>query len=360
MTYTITIEDLAIPASVDEPAAGAYVAAIELHNIIDSKALGSTAEDLDPVEALPYFQDQTYDHRRVFTAHVNGRIAGMAIMSWAVDPSTNITWFGGGVHPDHRNRGIGAALLHHLEGIARESGRGVAQSGAIHTSLEGGERVESPTGFGAVAKDDPGVRFYLKHGYTLEQVHRISYLHLPIASEVLAAHRERANAAAGSDYRAQAWIGPTPEHWLVDIALLNQRMSTDAPFAGLEIDEEPWDAKRVRIHEARSEKVGRTRLTAVVEHMPSGRLVAFNGLSIPRDRTRPVQQGPTLVLKEHRGHRLGMAVKIANLEQVAQVSPESTMVSTGNAEENRHMLDVNEAVGFVPAGYVGAWKRTVS
>ena len=67
-------------------------------------------------------------------------------------------------------------------------------------------------------------------------------------------------------------------------------------------------------------------------------------------------QEDTLILHEHRGHRLGMLIKAVNLRALRTASPESSSVLTYNAEENRHMLDVNEALGFVPIGYEGAWR----
>ncbi len=64
------------------------------------------------------------------------------------------------------------------------------------------------------------------------------------------------------------------------------------------------------------------------------------------------------MLAEHRGHRLGMLLKVANLQELAHYAPEAPLVFTFNAEENRHMLNVNEAVGFRAVGYDGAWKKT--
>jgi hypothetical protein len=53
-----------------------------------------------------------------------------------------------------------------------------------------------------------------------------------------------------------------------------------------------------------------------------------------------------------------MLLKVANLQELARYAPEAPLVFTFNAEENRPMLDVNEAVGFRPVGYDGAWKKT--
>jgi hypothetical protein len=104
---------------------------------------------------------------------------------------------------------------------------------------------------------------------------------------------------------------------------------------------------------------GRPLLVSVALHVPSGKLAGINELSVSNDRTRPVGQEDTLVLQEHRGHRLGMLLKVANLQELATLAPEAPLVFTFNAEENRPMLNVNEAVGFRAVGYDGSWKKTI-
>ena len=104
---------------------------------------------------------------------------------------------------------------------------------------------------------------------------------------------------------------------------------------------------------------GRVNITSAALHVPSQRLVGYTDVASPETNGKPATQEDTLVLKEHRGHRLGMLLKIANLEQLTRVSPSTPRITTFNAEENRPMLSVNEAVGFVATGYEAAWKKTV-
>jgi GNAT superfamily N-acetyltransferase len=100
-------------------------------------------------------------------------------------------------------------------------------------------------------------------------------------------------------------------------------------------------------------------LTAAAEHVPTGALAAYTEIGLPRGDAPPATQEDTLVLKSHRGHRLGMLLKAANLRQLREVSPDTAVITTFNAEDNRPMLDVNEALGFHAIGYEGSWQKRV-
>jgi len=141
------------------------------------------------------------------------------------------------------------------------------------------------------------------------------------------------------------------------MAALRQLMSTEEPGAGLDEPEDVWTVERLVATEDRLAKGPRTLVTSAVEHVPTGTIAGFTTLSVPTEVDRTIAQEDTLVRREHRGHRLGMLLKLANLLEVQRRYPGHPAVITFNAEENRHMLDVNEAVGFVPIGYEGAWRK---
>jgi hypothetical protein len=132
----------------------------------------------------------------------------------------------------------------------------------------------------------------------------------------------------------------------------------DAPYGNLDMGDAVWDAQRVVTEDQQRIAAGQTPVVAVVEHEPTGDLVAYSGLTLPLDRSRPAQQGTTLVLREHRGHRFGLLTKAITLRHVMTTSPETPSIVTSNAEDNQHMLQVNDLLGFEPLAYIGAWKKT--
>jgi hypothetical protein len=90
----------------------------------------------------------------------------------------------------------------------------------------------------------------------------------------------------------------------------------------------------------------RTYLTLAVR---DGEAVAHSDLYVLAGDTMAHQMG-TLVRRDHRGHRLGAAVKVANLEALQRDRPDVTQVHTQNAEDNQWMVGINVRLGFEPVG----------
>ena len=59
-----------------------------------------------------------------------------------------------------------------------------------------------------------------------------------------------------------------------------------------------------------------------------------------------VDQWGTIVRADHRGHRLGTAVKVALVRTIQEAFAGKAFIATTNAETNAYMVAINEALGF--------------
>ncbi|MGO1511066.1 MAG: GNAT family N-acetyltransferase, partial [Actinomycetales bacterium] len=263
------------------------------------------------------------------------------------------------VRPAHRGKGLGRFLADRLTDIAREAGRTTVQTWADHASPgDGLEPLAPSTGAGAIGLDR-SARFARARGMRLEQVERHSVLQVDGWPERWREALDEALTHTLPTDEVLTFEGPTPEEELEHIAELMRRMSTDIPLGGLDWEEEVWDADRVRRADANSLSSGhRRQLRTVVRDMTTGALVAHSILVVPVGR--PVAwQGDTLVMKEHRGRRLGTIVKLANQLALLEQFPGTERIHTWNAVENSHMLDVNHAMGFELVALEGAWQGRI-
>ena len=141
---------------------------------------------------------------------------------------------------------------------------------------------------------------------------------------------------------------------------LAQAIARDAANAlterpDIDLDEQEWDADRVRQLWNTPSPIW--AVESVVRHVPSGRLVGFTDVVVRPGSPRLGVQTDTLVLREHRGHALGLAVKVANLRALQREKPEVTLVRTWNADTNVHMIAINERIGFRRTGWSREWAK---
>jgi GNAT superfamily N-acetyltransferase len=106
--------------------------------------------------------------------------------------------------------------------------------------------------------------------------------------------------------------------------------------------------------------MGRRSVETVARHVASGRLVGFTHVQVTADRPHLAYQHDTLVLREHRGHRLGVRLKAANALALREAMPQVRTVRTWNAVDNAPMLAVNRALGYRPSGRETEWQKVLT
>jgi GNAT superfamily N-acetyltransferase len=229
------------------------------------------------------------------------------------------------VHPDVRRQGAGRALLSHAVRRAAATGR-ARMGGEVRDGSEGDD-------FAVWAGATPGIGGAVRH-LDLRKVPEGKFAGL---------RAEAARAAAG--YSLVTWTGPTPERYLGQLARVMNAYA-DAPHdAGVETG--TLDAARLRDRaEATGEAMGGRRHTVGAVHDATGNLAAMTQLVVDEDWPEWGRQGLTAVTRTHRGHRLGLLVKLAMIDWLAEAEPAVNRIETGNASANTHMIAVNETLGF--------------
>lgn len=187
-----------------------------------------------------------------------------------------------------------------------------------------------------------------------EEVHR--------RQDVLAVDWRRLDDEFGSAQRYSVGYelirvaGAIPDDLIDDVVHLTAAIN-DAPTDELSIDDEIFTPERIRAvetaHAARNIRLYRL----IARETASGALAGHTIVSIARDQPWHGNQYDTSVLREHRGHRLGLFLKIAMLRWLAETEPQLRTLDTSNSASNTHMIAVNDILGYQVTGATIIWQR---
>lgn len=296
------------------------------------------------LRAFARFKGESRRWELLAAGEPGGPVLGMALMEFPKLENPHSTEITLAVHPQHRRRGVGTALVDTMAERAAADGRRTLNT-----------IVDVPIG---LATDHPSGPFARRNGFEQTLTGNKRLLRLPFDP----VRRDElcdvvAEAPGAHEYRTMAFVAPWPEEFLDDHCTLLRVMSTDEPAGDGERQAEHWDA--ARLHESDELDAAReaTVLVTVAQHVPTGKLVATTELSVSKGSPGEAWQQITVVHPDHRGHRLGLAVKLANLDLLAERAPGVRLVQTGNAAVNKPMIAVNEMMGFEVFSEGAFWQR---
>ncbi len=284
---------------------------------------------LDLVKGSGEPEDQT-----VLLARDGDRLVGWARATAPVREYTDCLFLSGCVAPDRQGQGIGRALLERIvDGTERTRLRARAWEGT------------------------PGPASLNAWGFERSHTSAVRRQQLDDPDPSWGAMRREAEAARqrSGDYELVRRVGPTPETDLPEMVVLREAIN-DAPDA---LEYESYPVERIAAYEQALVRRRQTQYTIVARHRATGDPAGLTMVCVDEFDPTVAHQEDTSVVRAHRGHRLGLLLKLEMNEWLRRERPEVTALETWNDVTNHHMIAVNERLGMREVARNTVFKRSV-
>lgn len=262
---------------------------------------------------------------RWFVAYDGRKPIGTAVLDASDYDNLEMAWLTLRVAPAARRRGHGAAMLRALEDVAL----------AMHRPLIGmdGWECEATRGFAEAG------------GYACRSiaVRRVQHVReVPDLEPLLVEAR-----ACAADYELVPVEGHAPDDLLPGLVAVTAAIN-DAPLDELDWEDEIYSPGRVRAYEHAQIASGFRLRRLVARHRRSGDVAGHTVVAVDSEQPEVAEQHDTSVARGHRGHRLGLLLKVEMLRRLLAEEPRLERIYTTNAASNRFMVAVNDRLGYRP------------
>ncbi len=250
--------------------------------------------------------------------------------------NTDIAEVGIWIDDQQLDRGLHRQLFDHILGIERDRGR---------------TRV---WGWGVL--DEAATRGFWEGdlGYEIAYDERISRCVVADVDAQLMQHWIDRAAERASDYSLIRAQSPLDEPQLQYLAQALEAMN-DAPVDDLVYEHETFDLDRAREIETLHVSTRADYRAIFAVKTSTGELAGFTAVRIPDAEPALSKQGDTVTIDAHRNQGIGRWLKASMWQWLRSERPEVEYIDTGNAESNRAMLAINEAMGFRDVLHHGIW-----
>jgi mycothiol synthase len=279
-------------------------------------------------------------HARVRARDAKGNVVGFGGTNRSLNDPENahVAWTELSVHPDHRRKGLGRALLADLASQAEGQHPELLFMGMTNDRVPSGEPFLEAMGAKAglpmktnqlaLADVDPArVAEWAQldpPGYRLERVDRV------VPAKLVTAYIQASDGI------------------------------NDMPKGDLKMGDWKLTEEQIRDRESWFKQTGIQWWLLVAVHEATGEGAGFTDVTYDPKQPWVIWQQGTAVARGHRGHRLGLWMKAVMLDRIMRERPEAKYIRTGNANTNSQMLGINTQLGFKMAWQSTLWQLPIA